>query len=45
MTRLFWRLNCKYQTQLAPCISVFNANPEHEAAVLADLDTYVRRYQ
>ena len=43
MTRLFWRLNCKHQTQSTPCFSAFNANPKHETDVLVYLDIYICR--
>ena len=41
--RLFWRLHCKHQTQSRPCFSAFNANPEHETAILVFLDIYICR--
>ena len=43
MTRLFWRLHCKQQTQSTPCVSGFNANLENETAVSVYLDTYIHR--
>ena len=42
MTRSFWRLYCKHQTESTSCAVAFNANLEHENFVFVASDTYVR---